>query len=150
MKLEAMKLSIELVPQTAFFRNVRSEVSKAEWDVLRRQAYKKYNYRCAICNGIGDKHPVECHEVWDYNDEKYIQTLKELTALCPKCHQVKHIGLSQMRGLMKDCIEHIMLVNEMTRTDTKRFIYDAFKVWENRSHHAWNCDISIIQKKETK
>ena len=29
-----MKLTIELVPQTAWYSNVRSNVSKAEWDVF--------------------------------------------------------------------------------------------------------------------
>lgn len=145
-----MKLSIELVPQTAFFKNVRSEVSKADWDILRRQSYRKYNYRCGICGGKGNKHPVECHEIWEYDDIKHIQKLKGLISLCPKCHQVKHIGLSQIRGLEEDCIKHIMLVNEMTRSNAEKLIANAFEVWRNRSYYDWDCDITLITNRFTK
>ena len=79
-------LTIELVPRTAWLVNVRSEVSKSEWDKLRRATYKAAGYRCEICNGKGHKHPVECHEVFEYDDEEKSQTLKRLIAICPKCN----------------------------------------------------------------
>ena len=44
-----MKLTIELVPSTAWFTNVRSEVSKAKWDKIRRKSYKHADYKCEIC-----------------------------------------------------------------------------------------------------
>ena len=59
-----MKLTIELVPQTAWYSNVRSNVTKSEWDVLRKACYKAAGYKCEVCSGKGPKHPVECHEMW--------------------------------------------------------------------------------------
>lgn len=38
--------------------------------------------------------PVECHEVWDYDDDRKIQRLERRVALCPACHEVKHAGLA--------------------------------------------------------
>jgi len=53
-----MKLTIELVPKTCFFSNVRSEISATLWDILRKETYRKANYRCEICNGKGEKWPA--------------------------------------------------------------------------------------------
>jgi hypothetical protein len=54
--------------------------------------------RCEICGGRGPEHPVECHERWRYNDLIRTQTLVRMIALCPACHQVKHVGLANVRG----------------------------------------------------
>ncbi len=138
-----MKLTIELVPQSAFFKNVRSEVSKDQWDIIRRKVYRKTGYRCEICGGKGEQHPVECHEVWEY--KKGIQKLIGFTALCPKCHQVKHFGLSQMRGLEDECIEHLMKVNNLSKSDAISYIRKCIKIWEKRSSKEWELDISILK-----
>ena len=71
-----MKLTIELVPSTAWYSNVRSNVTSSQWDVLRKECYKNAGYKCEVCGGKGPKHPVECHEIWEYNDESFTQTLK--------------------------------------------------------------------------
>ena len=89
-----MKLEIELVPKDLFFRSLRSLVTKQSWDVIRREAYKKAGYRCEICGGKGDRWPVECHEIWEHDDERHIQYLKGTIALCPNCHMIKHTGFS--------------------------------------------------------
>ncbi|AKJ73572.1 hypothetical protein SP39_1 [Salmonella phage 39] len=87
-----------MVPKTAWFTNLRSHLSKSNWDVVRKKCYAKANYKCEICGGKGTKHPVECHEIWDFGNGKI--TLKGLIALCPSCHEVKHIGwlVSVQRG----------------------------------------------------
>jgi len=63
-----LRLSLKLVPATAWFANLRNICEQQTWDVIRKRTYKAYDYRCGICGGIGDKHPVECHEVWAYDD----------------------------------------------------------------------------------
>lgn len=139
-----MKLTIELVPSTCFYTNVRSNVSKAKWDYLRRKCYRLANYKCEICAGVGSKHPVECHEIWHYDDEKFIQKLMGLIALCPSCHEVKHIGLSQLRGLEKRAIKQLMKVNETSEKSAKQYISESFAVWHKRSKHKWTLDISFL------
>ena len=47
------KLHTELVPRTCFFTNVRSQVSKEDWDILRKKTYKLANNQCEICNMKG-------------------------------------------------------------------------------------------------
>ena len=141
-----MKLTIELVPQSAFFKNVRSEVSKDEWDIIRREAYKKAGYKCQICGGAGKQHPVECHEIWEYKNG--IQKLIDFIAICPNCHQVKHIGLSQMRGLEENCVKHLMKVNNMSEKQVITYIENCFAIWRERSEQDWKLDISLLNKIE--
>lgn len=139
-----MKLTIELVPQTCWYSNVRSNVTAKQWDVIRRKCYEKANHQCEICNGVGNKHPVECHEVWQYDDINHIQSLTGLIALCPSCHMVKHVGLSQMRGQMGLVVKQLMKVNGITQPQTLALIDDAFNEWANRSQYEWTLDISYL------
>ena len=76
-------LTIELVPRTSFYQNLRNMLPTGDWDILRRESYQRNLYRCEICDGAGPNWPVECHEIWDYDDEFNIQTLIGLQSLCP-------------------------------------------------------------------
>jgi hypothetical protein len=105
------RLTIELVPETAWFRNLRSEISGEAWDKIRKDCYKNAGYVCEICGGVGQRHPVECHEIWEYDDGDKRQILRGVIALCPSCHEVKHIGLTQMRGGLDRAVSHMAEVN---------------------------------------
>lgn len=140
------KLLIELVPRSCFYSNVRSEVTKQKWDIIRKDCYQEYNYKCGICDGKGDKHPVECHEIWEYNYPA--QKLIGFIALCPKCHQVKHFGLAQIRGKSKEATKHLMKVNGWDRKQAERHIKSAFILWTERSECDWKLDISVLEEKE--
>jgi 5-methylcytosine-specific restriction endonuclease McrA len=144
--MKKYKLTIELVPETCWFTNVRSEVSKKDWDYLRNYTYEKAKFRCEICKGKGKKHPVECHEIWSYDDKNKIQKLEKLVALCPKCHQVKHPGLSEKRGLLNDVIEQLMNVNRISKNEAENLIKDAFIQFNNRSRFQWKLDISYLKQ----
>jgi len=138
-------LTIELVPQTSWFTNLRSELSSKKWDEVRKGCYAKAGYRCEICNGVGKKHPVECHETWYYDDEKKVQTLTGLIALCPECHQVKHIGLAQIKGKYEIAKKHLAKVNKWDIEDAEEYIRAQFEIWHKRSQTSWSVDMSLIQ-----
>ena len=59
------KLTIELVPQTCWFSNVRSAVSKEAWEVLKQQADRQANHRCEICGDQGDNAGERILEIHD-------------------------------------------------------------------------------------
>jgi len=109
-----MKLAIEIVPKTCWFSNVRNHVTKTQWDTIRKTVFQKAGDRCEICGGRGAKWPVECHEIFEYNDEIHLQTLAGLIALCPDCHEVKHFGLARVKGTDKQAMWHLCEVNEWT------------------------------------
>mgnify|MGYP001580783144 CR=1 FL=1 len=145
-----MKLTIELVPKTAWYTNVRSNVSKQEWDTIRKKCYKNANYKCEICYDVGQnqgvKHPVECHEIWDYDDKTKKQTLKGLISLCPYCHKTKHVGLAQINGEEEIVLKQLMKVNNISRKEAEEYINRSFSIWKTRSNFKWELDITYIQK----
>lgn len=139
-----LKLTIELVPETSWFSNVRSAVSKLQWDAIRSAVYSKAYYMCEICGGVGPKHPVECHEIWHYDDRKRIRKLTGMIALCPDCHMVKHYGLSQIRSHEKHALRHFMKINKLSPAQAKAYINKAFALWDARSECEWTIDISHL------
>jgi len=141
-----MKLTIELVPQTCWCSNVRSGVNKRDWDVLRKKVYAEAGHRCEICGGVGRRHPVECHEVWNYNDETKVQKLESMIALCSSCHTVKHFGRAQVRGVDAQALRHLCKVNRLSVEEGKRYIREAFLVWETRSGFEWGLDLSGLDR----
>lgn len=140
------KLTVELVPQTCWYSNVRSNVSKEEWDFIRRKAYAQAGHVCEICGGKGSRWPVECHEVWHYNDETHTQTLKRMCALCPACHEVKHIGRAHAYGGLDRALYHLGHINNWSMEEALDYVNDQFYVWEERSQHKWKLDISYLGK----
>jgi hypothetical protein len=148
--VEPLKLTIELVPRTSWMTNVRSKVTRAEWDKIRKKCYAAAKYMCEICGDIGTnqgvRHPVECHEIWHYDDDKRQQVLTGLIALCPHCHKVKHAGLASVNGEMDIVLKQLRSVNSMDDEEAKTYIKESFDTWRQRSEHEWEVDISYLEK----
>ncbi len=138
-------LEIELVPSTVWYSNLRSELTKAQWDHLRKNCYQQAGHVCEVCGGKGPKWPVECHEIWEFCDQHKTQTLQGLIALCPSCHEVKHMGLAGKRGRGNIARAHLAKVNGWTSAQSQDHIRKAFQVWEKRSRHDWELDISWVE-----
>jgi len=139
-------LTIELVPETCWFSNVRSIASDKEWTNLKKITSSKANYRCEICGGKGPKWPVECHEIWDFNDSKKLQKLVGLIALCPSCHEVKHIGFANTQGRGEIAAKHLATINEWSDDKANKYIQEKFQEWEVRSEYEWELDINYLEQ----
>lgn len=142
-----MKLTVELVPRSLWGINLRSELPKSKWDKLRKATYKKANFVCEICGGVGRKWPVECHEIWHYDDENKVQRLDGLIALCPPCHQVKHLGRSLgIPQLKYATLAHLGNVNCLTEADLEYYLNHVFGKWRVRSESKWTQDLSKLDQ----
>lgn len=141
-----MKLTIELVPQTAWFKNLRSLLTASEWDTVRKKCYREANYCCEICGGVGPNHPVECHEKWEYDHVNHVQTLTGLIALCPACHEVKHIGFASVRGRYYEALEHLAKVNGWILEEARDYAENAMNEWEERSRHQWKLNTEFLNE----
>lgn len=137
-------LTIELIPQTSWYKNVRSNVSQEEWEKLKQVTFTRAGYRCEVCGGRGTRWPVECHEIFVYDDERRIQKLAGLIALCPPCHEVKHIGLAELRGKGNSAKAHLAKVNNWSLEDAELYIEGCFEAWHRRSRHPWALDLSYL------
>ena len=116
-----LMLTIEPIPKPCWYVNVRSEAAE-RWDDIRYTCYGKAGHKCQICGDVGTNQGyawnVECHEVWHYDDAEHIQTVVDFIALCPKCHKVKHIGLSKRNGEYDEAIRHFRWVNNWNKKKT--------------------------------
>ena len=136
-------MSLELVPRTSWYDNLRTHISNEDWDKIRRRTHAKYKYRCAIC---GAKGRLNCHEIWEYYDKERIQMLVGFAALCGLCDRVTHIDLAGVRASegnldYEKAVEHFMKVNECDRRTFERHREDAFRKWGKRSKHEWTVDL---------
>jgi len=143
-----MKLTIELVPRTCWYTNVRSNVTKSEWDKIRKHCYEQAGHKCEICGDTGFKqgikHAVECHEIWSYDDHNFIQKLEGLISLCPMCHKTKHVGLAQMNGQLDRVAKHLSKVNGIKLKESYEYIENSFNLWSDRSRFDWQIDITYL------
>jgi hypothetical protein len=141
----SIRLSVELVPKTCWFSNVRDHVTKSEWDKLRKVSYEKANNVCEICGGRGEKHDVECHETWEYDDESFIQILKGLISLCPSCHETKHIGLAELHGRREIAKNHLSSVNGWTDEQAEQYLKLVRAIWRERSKYEWKLNFTWLE-----
>ena len=144
---DSLKLTIELVPSPCWQSNVRSSMTRAQWDTLRKSVYATYNYQCGICQASNVQ--LNCHEIWHYDDENHIQKLAGFIALCPMCHHCKHIGhagilASQGKLDLEQVIEHFMQVNHCSREFYSTHRKAAFNVWHERNRFEWTTDLGSI------
>jgi hypothetical protein len=142
------KLTVELIPRTTWGVNVRSMVSKDRWDVLRRMTYRRADYTCEVCGGVGEEHPVECHEVWGFDYTVGRQFLQGLIALCPNCHMVKHIGYAEREGRADDALIHLAQTNNWNWRKAMRYLDLVFEEQDWKNSVRWRVDISLIDTKE--
>jgi nitrate/TMAO reductase-like tetraheme cytochrome c subunit len=139
-----MKLTIELVPKSSWYSNLRSELTKSEWDKIKKKTREKSGNKCEICGGVGPKWPVECHEIWEYDDINNVQILIGIQALCPDCHQVKHFGLAEMKGHYNKALRHLAKVNNIILEEAGDYVEACFDVWEKRSKKQWKLNTDWI------
>lgn len=139
-----MKLNFELVPDGCWYSNLRSLLSPAQWDAVRRDAYARSGGKCSVC---GAKGRLEAHEKWSYDERTFTQKLEDVVALCPACHAVVHIGRTQLKGDENKAAEHFMKVNGCSYSDYRAALGKA-----NEEHRRlnlvpeWKLDISWLSR----
>ena len=106
------KLNFELVPDSCWYSNLRSLLSPAQWDAVRKRAYARAGGRCMICGAPSKR--LDAHEEWEYDEVNAVQRLKRIVAVCPACHAVIHIGRTQLKGDARAAEEHFIKVNGCT------------------------------------
>ena len=137
-------LTLELVPKTLWYKNLRSVLPKSIWDKLRKNCYEKANHHCEVCDGQGKIHKVECNEIWEYDDQNKVQKLVGLVALCELCHKVKHLGLTELQGQKEIALRHMAAVNKWDEDACLQYVKKCFDKWQERSRFEWQQDLNWL------
>lgn len=140
-----MKLNFELVPDSCWYSNLRSILSPAQWDVVRREAYARAGGRCMICGAPTRR--LEAHERWEYDERNAVQKLVDVVAICKSCHEVIHIGRTQLMGGEERASEHFMKVNGCTYAEYRKALGEANEAHRRRNLvPEWKLDLSYLKK----
>ena len=142
--MEKPRLDVELVPRTCFFSNLRSNLKPKVWEDIRQRVILAADHHCEICGSSGGGYSLECHEIWQYDDETGVQSLIGLVALCKACHRAKHLALAREKGWEAAARHHIMRVNSWTHAQTHEYIEQVFTVFESRSQTEWDLNIDWL------
>lgn len=138
------RLTVNLVPRTQWGANLSQALRGRRWDTLRKETYRRAGGCCEVCGGVGSRHPLEAHEVWEYNEASGVQRLVRLIALCPACHEVQHIGRAGVVGRGLEARRHLASVNSWTDQQARGHVDEAFATWRRRNRIAWTLDLSVL------
>lgn len=138
----ARPLEIELVPQTAWYSNLRKILSKTDWQKLSK--YVRADGVCDICGRHLPQSKLDAHEKWSYDLETGVQKLEDILSLCKDCHRVKHIGRAQLLGEESLAKAWFMKVNQCSEEDYEIAMNKADTLWQIRSLCDWTLDTSLV------
>jgi hypothetical protein len=143
---EPLRLRVEMVPQTSWYKDLRELLDDATWARISSLVAERAGERCEICGGRGPRHrPVECHELWRYDDPVRVQTLVRVVALCPDCHTVQHWGFARKHGGDTQARAHLARVNGWSLARTDAHIVEAFRLWARRNQGPWIVDLEGLR-----
>jgi len=154
-----MPLRMEIVPEPAWYFNLRKMFTATTWGLVRNRAYGRYWYTCPFCrkehwNLEKEEQDIlkpvggglHAHEIWSYDDETHTQRCDGIVALCPTCHSIKHMVLTQKRAQegavkMSEVISHFCTVNQCLQQDFEDILEFEMQVFHFRGKFKWTCDI---------
>lgn len=126
----------DLLPSSAWGRNLRSMLTRPAWDRLRQWAYARAGGVCEHCGQTGHeqgrRHALEAHEIWTVCAETRTVTLAGIVALCPLDHAVAHLGrtLTQGRHAFVRAVTHMQRTHALDDRQTEAVVAHAFRQWE--------------------
>ena len=139
--MKKLRLSIELIPRTTWYRNLRTMLPE-KWQAISRKIRENANGRCEICGRQVGFSGLEAHEVWKYNKKKHTQKLHHIQALCRDCHMVKHIGFASANGKKSEARKWMMKVNGISKKKAKKYIKAAISKNIRRSMVGWKVKVN--------
>ena len=139
------KLNFELVPDGCWYSNLRSELPKKLWDIVRKDAYARANGKCMICGRPAKR--LEAHEKWSYDEKTATQKLEDVIAVCHTCHSVIHIGRTQLMGEEDKAIAQFIRVNKCSYADYVKALGSANEIHRRRNEiPEWSVNLEYLKK----
>lgn len=116
---------------------------------LKRNVFLAANYRCEACGQRGKDHPVECHDVWEFDSELMVQRLEGLHAYCPECHDVRHTAdrlanPETTNSVMRDVLSMMSMVNGWSRKDVEKHLKDWDDLRASLAGRRWSLDATAL------
>lgn len=139
------KLDFELVPDSCWYSNLRTILSKKQWDFIKADAKERAEGKCMICGRKTDR--LEAHERWSYDEENCVQKLEDIVSICKDCHNVIHIGRTQLKGDEERAEKHFMKVNNCSYAEYRQALGKANEEHKRRNLvPEWKLDLTYLKR----
>jgi hypothetical protein len=127
-----LKLVPVLVPRPLWGINAHDLLDRDSWQCMRHDTFSRDNFHCFICE---QKRPLECHEVFSYDDVTGTATLVRLESRCADCHACNHLGrlLKRNRDGFKKALKRIGALNRLNPPEVISLVEQAFQVHKTRT-----------------
>ena len=90
---------------------------------------------------------LEAHERWEYDEENCVQKLADVVAVCHRCHEVIHIGRTQLLGGEERACDHFMKVNGCTYAEYRKALGEANEAHQRRNKiPEWKLDLGWLSR----
>lgn len=155
------RLEVQLIPATAWGKNVRSSVPRSRWLRLGRTRSALVRHRCEVCSGPPNRPRLDLHEQWRYHEYSGIQQLVGLISLCEPCHAVVHSARTSSVSnnnedvvrracnlTDRDIVKRLCAVNTWTDAQADAHRERAGNLFDRRSAIEWTLDISYLARAE--
>jgi len=140
--MKDLKLEIDLIPKGAWGSSLSKQLPKADWDILRQYAYSRAKGKCSICGY--HTNDLDAHEVWNFDRRNKTQTLKDIVALCTRCHGVKHFRNSERLGYGQNAKRHFMKINNCSELIFANHCFESMLDYEaNNDIYRWNTKVDF-------
>lgn len=92
---------------------------------------------------------LEAHERWDYDEKNAVQKLADVVAVCHSCHEVIHIGRTQLTGGEERACAHFMKVNGCNYAEYRKALGEANEAHRRRNQvPEWELDLAWLKRFE--
>lgn len=131
---------VDLIPSSSWCASLANMLTGSSWKVVRDVATARAG-ACEECGAMGV--PLECHEIWTYDEDAGIQTLRELRAVCGPCHETHHLGFASIRGRYAQTMLRLAALNRLMPSELGEYEAEVFARFDRRSSIAWSLDLSL-------
>ena len=139
------KLNFELVPDGCWYSNLRTLLSKKQWDYIRAEAKDRADGKCMICGRKTNR--LEAHERWSYDEQNAVQKLEDILSVCHDCHSVIHIGFTQLKGNAVRAEEHFQKVNGCSYAEFRKALGEANEIHQRLNKiPEWKLDLTYLAR----
>jgi hypothetical protein len=134
------KLMPHLVPKPLWGKSAAQLFKgkgRAVWKRIRSDALQVALHACQVCSDAAPDTALNCHELWDYDDEHGTATLVGLRIQCRKCDCAVHMGRAEKQGVLDVAIAHLCIVNGIGEPEAMKLYRRARGVWSQRNKKQW-------------
>jgi hypothetical protein len=135
-----LRLEPILIPRPLWGVNAHTLVSEECWQKIRRDTFLRDQNRCVICE---QQKPLECHEIFSFDDDHGVAVLVRMESRCADCHACNHLGRLQKRNpaAFKRALKYIGTINRIAPPEVVRLAKEAFRVHKTRTR-PWDMKVA--------